>query len=303
MKKYDFILLLAVLCLLASCDQYNKKAKEKTLQFVEAINTHDKAAVFDMYKDAKTFQHMTLPDSISCNKDQIVVEKDKKLGYYTATIQNARETRIVFIPFGKDNVKIMSIYNVFDLDSAYNELALKTGVPLKHLSDKEISDLFGSESEFLNFINEKYSDATSGNLVSEVGQINWSRNFYYFNVEFAHPIRNNGDVPISGNDYSVEFTIYCPNGTSTQKTLTMPGVDLAPGESYTYTFNAPEYYRAAYYHDVALNTNFEYKNIDVLANLLQYAQFTGNEYKEFEQAQAKKEAKKKPSNKKKTDKK
>lgn len=267
------------LLLFTSCDQNKGKIEKLTEQFITSVKSQDKATVFDMFPEAKTFEDIILPDSIPAG--QISVTKNEKTGDYIALIDNARETKILFTKAGEDKFKIKDTYCVFLLDSANNEIAIKSGVPLKQITDLTIAKLFVEDSEYFKFLFDKFADVISGTLSYESGT--WqAQGGWYPTVTVTQPIRNIGSVPISGNEYSVEFNFYSPSGACASLKQVESGVDLEPGEAYTYTlFPGAGYYRVCMEHDFNWTVTFVYKNQSPIDGLLMYAKFTGKEYEEF----------------------
>ncbi len=281
MTKKSLMLMSMLLLLLASCDKNKGKVENLTNQFIEAVNGNDKATVYDMFPDIKTLEKLSIPDSIPAG--EVTVSKDDKSGNYIASINNSRSQKILFKPEGEETFKIQDTYCIFELDSANKELALKTGVPMKQITDKALNNLFIDDSEYLKFLFEKYSDVVNGNLISESGTYAWSGGWNPA-VTVTQPIRNIGNVPISWNEYTVEFYFYTPSGAAASSKMVEQGVDLQPGEAYTYTLYTPGYYRAAIDHDFTWTVTFTYKNRSPLDALLQYAKFSGKEYDEFKAA-------------------
>lgn len=279
MTKKSLMLMSMLLLLLASCDKNKGKVENLTNQFIEAVNGNDKATVYDMFPDIKTLEKLSIPDSIPAG--EVTVSKDDKSGNYIASINNSRSQKILFKPEGEETFKIQDTYCIFELDSANKELALKTGVPMKQITDKALNNLFIDDSKYLKFLFEKYSDIVNGNLISEGGTYNASGGWYP-SVTVHQSIRNIGSVPISWDEYSVEFYFYCPEGTAASEKQVLNGVDLQPGEAYTYTiYDLKGYYNAAQYHDFSWTVTFTYKNRSPLDALLQYAKLSGKEYDEF----------------------
>ena len=300
MAKKLLLLMSVLLLLLTSCDENKGKIEELANQFVTAVNGNDKATVYDMFPDVKNIETLSLPDSIPMGK--ISVSKDEKTGYYIASINNARDQKILFVPESEGKFTVKDTYCIFQLDSGYNELALKSGVPMKKIPDLTIAKLFEEGSEYLNFIFNKYASVTSGNLVTE-SSVWQSQGGWYPSVTVTQPIRNVGQIPIKGDEYTVEFLFYCPEGTCPSQKSVEYGVDLEPGEAYTYTvFPGSYFHKACAIHDFAVSVSFTYKNQSPLDALLQYAKFTGNEYDEFMKGQPK-ESDKKKADKKSADKK
>lgn len=267
------------LLLLTSCDQNKGKIEKLTNLFIAAVNGHDKATIYDMFPDIKTLENLSIPDSIPIG--DITIKKDETTGGYIASIDNTRSQKILFKSDGANNFKIQDTYCIFEIDSVYNELALKTGVPLKQITDRKVSELFVEDSEYLNFLYEEYSSVINGNLTYESGTWN-AHGGWYPSVNVSQPIRNVGTVPIKADEYTVEFNFYCPNGTAGSQKIVEVGVDLQPGEAYTFmVYPMSGYYNACMNHDFNWTVSFVYKNRSPLDALLQYAKFSGKEYNDF----------------------
>ena len=281
MNKVKLFLVIAITLLsLSSCDSHKDKVKEVTKQFVTAINTNDKATIYDIYSDAKNATAISPVKKIA--DGEIEVEKDEKTGNYIATIQNVKQEKLVFKAEGKEDVKLIQTYGLFQLKDSLNDLAIKSGVPVKKLSDLENNKLMDPKGKYVSFLMKKFSDVIQGGITWGSGNYTWQGGWYP-SVSATQAITNGGSVPIKGSDYNVVFTFYSPSGiTSAEQKEVEVGVDLQPGESYTYTIlGLNGFYNAASQHDLNWDIAIEYKNQSPIASLLKYAKFTGNEYSDF----------------------
>lgn len=289
------IVLLLMCCItMISCDSNKSKIEEKAKQFTEALKTKDVAAIYDMYPNSKLANHMTLTTSVAPGDMEVV--KDEATGLYTANIKNARDQKLIFKVTGKDTYQIIDSYGFFDIEPLYSDLAVKSGVPLKKLSDQKLKELFKDGGPFLSFIKNKYGGLTDINLTFYDGV--WKSMNNWMNLQIEHNVRNDGDFPVKGSDYDVVFNFYDTDGVAPQSSKTMDGVDLAPGESFTYSFTLDGYSRVAYNHTLAWTVYFNQKGGSTMKDIMKKAKFTGQEYDEFLKQQAKeKKAGKKASKK------
>lgn len=272
-------LLALIAMLFVSCDSNKGKVEEQVRLFVAAVNNKDKATIYDIYPEAKNIKNMSLPDSIVIG--EISVEKtDSSL--YIASIANTRMQKLVFEVKGENAIVLKDTYSVLELDSAAMELAIQTGVPVKEISDLEISKLMGEEGDYIEFLKTMYADEIQGGLVKESGT--WhAQQAYGGNVTVTQPIRNVGSVPIKGSEYNVEITFYSPNGTASAHLKKVEnGVDLEPNEATTlYLYPGSGYVEACFAHDFAWTVSFVYKNQSPIGSLLNKAKLKGKEYDEF----------------------
>lgn len=283
MKKGTILgasLFLAALTLM-SCDSKKNKVEELANQFITAVNNQDKATIYHIYPNAKNVENMTFPKNIQAG--DITIEKNDT-GYYVANIKNDRQQRLVFKVIDENNISLVESFSVLQLDSAATELAIKTGVPLKQMSDIQLSELFNEEGRYITILNKLYADATNGNLKSGDGAYTASRN-YGGSVSITQLIRNAGTVSIKAEEYNVEFYFYSPNGYSPSTKQIESGVDLEPGEGYTYHLTLDGgYVNACYAQDFGWKVSFVYKNTSPITTLLKYVKFTGKEYDAYIEA-------------------
>ena len=267
-----------VAILFVSCDSNKGKIEEQARLFVAAINNKDKATIYNIYPEAKNVSNMSLPDSIGAG--DISVEKtDSSL--YIASIANARMQKLIFEIKGEKEIVLNDTYSVLELDSAAMELAIQTGVPVKEISDLNLSKLMDVEGDYITHLSMVFADKVKGELIKEQGMYSWGRNYGSATVTINQPIRNTGDVSIKGNEYNIEFTIYSASGTAATKKIVEPGVDLEPGEATTITLFANEYFNTAFNRELRWNVFFAYKNMPPIVALLKYVKFTGKEYDEY----------------------
>ena len=285
-----------LLCCFAftACDSNKSKIEEKVKQFTEALKTKDVATIYDMYPNSKLANHMTLTTNVAPGDLEVV--KDEVTGNYTANFKNARDQKLIFKVTGKDTYQIIDSYGFFDIEPLYSDLAVKSGVPLKKLSDQKLKELFKDGGPFLSFIKNKYGGLTDINLYFYDGM--WTSMNNWTSLQIQHNVRNDGDFPVKGSDYDVVFNFYDTDGVAPQSSKTMDGVDLAPGESFTYTFQINSYLSTAYNHTLAWTVYFNQKGGGTMKDIMKKAKFTGQEYSEFLQQQTKEKSKSKKAPKK-----
>lgn len=282
MKARHFILLalMAVFCL-SSCDKNKSQIEEKTKAFAEALKTNDVATIYDIYPDARKVANMELPNGVQMA--DIEVEKDDATGNYTATIKNPREQKLVYKVLGEDKYQIVDSYSLFDIDKDFTDLAVKTGIPLKSLSDRKLNELFKEDGEFISYIKGKFVGVTDFNLFAFDGVYN--RYSSWVNIE--QNIMNRGKFRVKGTDYDVLFRFTDKNGQCAPSTKTIAGVDLEPGETFTYSFQINGFGPSAYNHALSWEVVFNQKRGDSLKDLLKKAKFNGAEYDDFVKDMAK----------------
>ena len=270
-----FIIALIAVLGLSSCDPNKSKVEEMTNQFVTALQNNDVATIYDLYPDAKLVSNMKLPRVIQLA--DIDVEKDNATGNYTATIRNPREQKLEFKVVGNDQWQIVDSYGLFNIDEQYSDLAVKSGVPMKKLSDLALNSLFKEDSDFMKFFMKKFGQLTEMKLKRFDGVYN--RQYSWVNIE--QNIRNEGEFPVRGTNYDVVFHFTDNDGNSAPSTKTVSGVDLQPGETFTYNFQLEGYVMAAYNHALSWTVTFNQKGGNTLKDILKKAKFTGSEYTEF----------------------
>lgn len=295
MKTRTIQLFLLLLCCFAftACDSNKSKIEDKAKQFTEALKTKDVATIYDMYPNSKLANHMTLTTNVAPGDLEVV--KDEASGLYTANFKNARDQKLIFKVTGKDTYQIIDSYGFFDIEPLYSDLAVKSGVPLKKLSDQNLKELFKDGGPFLSFIKNKYGGLTELNLSYFDGV--YLGNMSLNQVQIQQNIRNDGDFPVKGSDYDVIFNFSDDGGNAAPSTQSMDGVDLAPGETFTYTFQITGYANAAYNKQLRWTVSFNQKGGGTMKDLMKKAKFTGQEYSEFLQKQAKAKSGKKTSKK------
>lgn len=275
--KFSRILSVAFLAVLlfASCDANKSKIEEMTTEFEQAVKNNDVATIYDMYPDAKLMENMKLPASIE-QGDIEVIKNDVKQDYLVI-IKNSRRQKLIFKLSDKGVFKIIDSYGLFEISKEYSDLAIKTGMPLKQLSDQTLKPLMKENGAFIDFIKKKYGNVTKYHLTSFDGVYV----YIYGTTQITQNIRNDGKFPVKGGDYDVVFHFRDDDGVCASNTKTMDGVDLAPGETFTFTFEINGFAPAAYYKTLRWTVSFNQKGDNSLKEILKIAKFTGTEYDEF----------------------
>ena len=286
-KSIITIALIAVLGL-SSCDSNKSTVEDLTNQFIAAVKDGDKATAYDIYPAAKLYGDLSLPESIE--KGDLDIQKNDKDSSYIVSIKNTRMSKIIFKSTDNKTFKIINTFSVLKLDSVSNELALKTGVPIKKMTDLELGKLMLESSDFINYLFNKYSSNMSLSHIKETGNYGWRRDATGIHCQITQSIRNTGTEMVKGSDYSVELTIIQTSTGDVQTKKVHQGVDLASGESTVFSDDIPELFTIAYNKDIGWYTNIIVKNQDtVKESLLKKIDFNGQEYEEF--LKAKKEGK------------
>ena len=168
--KITILTFCILLCCACDSDKNKVKIKEVTDMFVSAINAKDKATIYSIYPNAKNINNMSLPDSIQ--KGDITIEKNDSVSYIVS-IANARMQKLVFEVKSENEVVLNDTYSVLELDSASLELAIQTGVPVKEISDLNVSKLLDVEGDYIEFLKKhmqmKSKEVLSGKM--EHGQL------------------------------------------------------------------------------------------------------------------------------------
>lgn len=269
------MLLTSAVLLLCSCDKNIKKVEEMTNQFIDAVNKNDSAGLYNIYPTARDITNMTLAGNIF--KGEVSVEHDDSTGFYTATIQNQHHQKLVFSVDSLGTLSIIDSYGILQLDSLPRKLALKCGMPLKHVSDMEQAHQMDEKSLFLTYLEDMIFARVPVNYVRD-------RSGYWYGlrdggcfVEIDIYIANSGTKLVEGNEYSVELQFDTP---SPIETLTIDGVNILPGEIHVFEINEPDLFGMAYDRRLSWNVIINDNN-SVITRLLKYGEFTGEEYKKF----------------------
>lgn len=273
-RIYVLFVLMAVFGL-SSCDKTKDQIEEKVKVFSEALKTNDVATIYDFYPDAKLLSNMKLPNGIQMADMEVV--KSETTGNYLVTIKNPREQKLLIKVLGKNKFQIIDSYSLFEINKEFSDLAVNTGMPLKSLSDQKLNELFKEDGDYINFIKGKFNGITEFKLSAFDAVYN--RYSSWVNIE--QNIKNDGKFRVKGTDYDVIFHFKDDNGNCAESTKTIAGVDLEPGETFTYSFQLNGYASSAMDHALRWTVSFNQKRGDTLKDLLKKAKFDGTEYDEF----------------------
>lgn len=289
MKNFLF-LLMSFLCIgiFTSCDKNKKEVEKQTKVFISAINDKDKATITDIYAASANFKSMTSFTDIK--EGDLTIEAIDSVTY-EVKIDNTRLQKLIFKMNGK-TAKIVDTYGVFELDSALTEIALKTGVPLKELSDTTQNWLMDTEGEYITYLVNNHPEIQPG-LVDQ----GWSWVGSWQNgITFTITIRNQGETAIKGENYTSEITIWTPDDNLQNKMITEYGVDLEPGESYQYTIYHTGTPWSIYNKTISASVEFKYKKLDI-KEMFTNANLKNDEYSKYKE-QEKNKTKKQQADKK-----
>lgn len=270
---------------LSSCDKNKSQIEETVKVFSEALKTSDVATIYDLYPDAKLLANMSLPKGIQMA--DVDIEKEDSTGIYTATIKNPREQKLLFKVLDEGKLQITDSYGLFEMSKEYSDLAVKSGMPLKNLSDKRLNELFEESGDYISFIKKKFDGITDFKL-SDFNGVYVNNSSW---VDITQNIRNDGNFRVKGTDYDVIFTFRDKRGINPKYTKTIAGVDLEPGETFTYYFNLNGYSGCAYDEALTWKVTFNQKRGGSLKDLVKKAKFDGTEYDEFIKQQTKEDKK------------
>ena len=234
-----------------------------------------------------------IPERLDIKNVKIAL--DDSTGIYIATLNAETGQRLMFKADSTGVYKIEDTYGVLKFDSINHEFALKTGIPVKSISDREFADLMNEDSMFMGNLTYKYFNEIHGNLSKESCYWNWGRQSGTFYLHIFQTIKNKGDIPVKGEDYNVEFRLSDYGETNVSTTKVVPGVDLAPGEIYEFMTDAPAFYNAAQGKTLLLDVVIKFKNMTNQAMMLKYAKLTGEEYQNYLQTLKKEESENTPS--------
>ena len=278
MKKSFFVwstLLLLMICI-SSCDKYESTSKEIAKKFVQAYNENDKIGIYDLFPSIKECNNLSISGKLS--EEDFSVEKDEESGLYLVSIDQSRNQRLVF-EADSDNVRIIDSYGIFRLDSTSSELALKTGVPLKKLSDIEQSKLLNPEGDYVEYL---YSYSFSEQILSASNSYwSWGKEYGTWYLKLMFTVTNYSKQTFKADDYYVEITPLHVSDGKQGALRTVNGEDLAPNECREFMINYNEYVRWAYDQDFNYHINIKIRSDSAIDLLLNHGNLEGNEYNEF----------------------
>lgn len=280
MKTFKFFaFLLFTTFALVSCDENLDKVEKLSEQFVVAYNEKDKAGIYELYKVAQKYDY--LQSSYTLNADDISAEKNKETGLYEVVVNEERDQRLVFEVDSLGEAKLVDSYGVMKLDSDHSELALRTGLPQKLVSDIKQAEMLSEGSLYMQYLQELPQFKSNMCLFVSDQYYSWRGGVNsYTKLNFT--VQNFGKLPISGSDYYLEINV---NQTSTGNrvinTKTLDGMDLAVSERREFCVDVNELYKYAVKHDISYTVDIKYRGESQIQLMLKYADFTGEEYAAF----------------------
>ena len=277
MRRLLFLsILLATIITMSSCEDENtSRAKEIANQFADAVNSKDKATIYELYPNVNDMPNISIISNI--DKGKVRVEYNDKNKEYQAFFGNNQRPSISLKIDSTNTMNIMDSYGIIILDSVVYELALKTGVPINKLSDKFLCDLMRERGSYINWIGSKY---TWDDLITVESCVF---------VDDSYPpilcatIRNKGDKNIKGEDYKIVFDLYYKIVKEKYLTLIEEGIDVnSKGRE---NLNVLCYGNNGDFGDINNNTDVVYhiinNGLSLHERLLKYADITGEEYLAF----------------------
>lgn len=274
MKK---IILLAfpILFIFSSCEDENtSKVKEIANQFADAVNSNDKATIFEMFPDSKDMPNMSLVENVEVVKfDVIYNDSLKEFEVKYGNKQNQ------FLTIKKDSSEIMKIidsYHIFKLDSVTYELALKTGVPVNKISDVHLCDLLRESSGYISGL--KRGNILSDILEVESYRLEWDRYGYGNNTSLYAIVKNNSKHTVKGLDYKIEFSLYDKYSNSLITTVFQEGKDIAPNSRERLETPIDGFQEEGAIYSTRMEYRVIIQNLSLNDQLLKYGDWNGGEY-------------------------
>ncbi len=277
-NKLIVFCLISLLFVLVSCDRNKGKCEDIAKQFVMAFNEGDKATIFEVFPDFKKYDNLQMSGTIGEN-GEVHVEKDDSTGLYIATINEVKKQRLVLSVDSTGTITIIDTYGVFRLDSISNEIALKTGVPVKKLSDVEMAKLMNSESDFIYKLQKEIG---TSQLIAFYGAYSWGG----FpgrgkGVEMRFTVSNTSSQTVNGKDY---YLLVTPKQLSTGRSFpqkTIDGQDIAPDEVREFTSFDGALFNYANNRDFTYTVEVKFRTESLLDYIHKYATFKGDEYEDY----------------------
>ena len=268
--------LAALLC--SSCDSHKSAAKQCAETFAKAINEGDNVTLFDVYPALINQKDLDIVSNISLEGMQVEAISGDSL----YEVKLANEVTLVVAADG-DGMTIVDSHKVLHMPEYCVELAGKTGVPLKKLSDRTVSELFDEESNYIQFLsNEDFATTNNLNISISNGRYSWTQNFGNFTCVMTNNITNNGKKKVSGSDYEVEHIICNKKDFTELLRVTTYGRDLEPGETTMTTDDIRNLFSVAKASNLTWSSNVKLKRSKTQI-LAKYGNFKGDEYKRYKE--------------------
>lgn len=278
MRKIVFISAFFAVLVLSSCDKNIGRVEKATKDFFEAVSDKDKVGYCALYPALRNSKTLTVKPSLKC--EDIDVDYSKDDSTYISTINDKHK---LYFKINEDNeCEIVNSQNVLQFDSVYYELAAKTGLRIKELTDLKVDSLRSDEGEFISFLSSIYPMAATGNIKASNQYYSWMRTRSgYGECYFTFNVKNCGAGPVKGEDYTIEAVVYNRN---TDKEITRTstwGVDLGPDVTEQRSINCDIVYNLAKEENIYYRLNFNFKGKSRAAVIDKYGELLGTEYDDF----------------------
>ncbi len=272
MKKTSIIIASVAAVLMTACDANKAKVADTAEAFVQALTEKDKVSMYELYPAMRTMEMVVVPESLPMD---ISVKFNETDSTYTAMLDDQKS--LVVRVFDDGQTQIIDSYNVLKVDELCYDLAAKTGVPIKEMSDVMNNVLFSNDSEFMQWLPGYSSPIISCGS----GYYNWSRNGGRFECRISQQITNNTDSIFEYGDYSINFTFTNKNNGNVIYTHTEPGWSIGPGETRTISFIMNEVYNAAQKRILNWTAEASFPENKTAHIYAKYGKYAGDEYPYF----------------------
>lgn len=267
-------LFLIAFCLV-SCDTDKARVADAAKRFVQAAINNDKATIYELYPEIREYPNLHIANDLTDKNISVEITDS------TTYIVNLNERmKLVMEVSDSSTIKIIDSFNVFLLDSLYNELAVKTGMPTTLFSDLS-NGRFLHNNAYVPYLQDNFSGAMTGHLYDHDARILWGRKSYHEYVNLEIPVSNGGETMVKGEDYSVEIRYYTKSTQKCVGTSVEKGVDLAPGETFVFIFTQDGLYNYADNGNLIYDLDFHFK-LSWVEMLVKYGNFSGREFNNYQ---------------------
>ena len=170
---------------------------------------------------------------------------------------------------------------MLQFDSVYYELAAKTGLRIKELTDLKVDSLLSDEGEFISFLSTIYPMAATGNMKTSNQYYTWMSRSGYCYCFFTFNVTNSGSTPIKGEDYTIEAVAYNRKTDKECARSSTWGRDLAPNATEQIRIDCDVAYNLATEKNIYYRLNFNFKGKSRAAVIDKYGELLGTEYDDF----------------------
>ena len=287
MKKILFLLSISIAfggTLLSSCNGSKKPTPEEEVRnygkyFVEKLNANQLDSLKAVYPD------LANADSIVQVKSDTILVAETMPGQYNLTLANGVTLKISRDEDG--NISVIESIGLFAFPADRVDIAQKTGMITEATNDIQKSEALRNEA-FFNWLDKYISDQLQSALVIKEDVPRVKKESVYSELYDGYTtfmttiqpftIYNNGNVPISGADYTVFYTYEiereeAPEGTFTRS---KKGISLNPGESGQIVITTDD---SPFRPPVVRNPRIKWNKSDKV-NKNNY-KFSGKEYQEY----------------------